>query len=81
MCEKFSIVKKKKKNESLPVEERDDRDQWTKEHQLQVPPVPDKVGDSRHDHESQREERVTDDGAQGELGGVAPLATCNTDTP
>lgn len=41
-----------------------------------MPPVADKVGDTRHDHEPQREERVADDGAQGELGGVAPLTAC-----
>lgn len=72
----MSCQQRNEKSECLPVKECYDQDQGTEEHQLQVPPVADKVGDTRHDHESQREERVAEDGAQGELGGVTPLTTC-----
>ena len=58
-----------------PVEASNDKNKRAEEHQLQDPPVADDIGEARQHHQSEREEGVADNGAEGKLGGVTPLST------
>lgn len=59
----------------LPIKDSQDKDKRAEQHQLQDPPVADQVGNARQDHESKREKRVADNGAEGKLRRITPLST------